>query len=107
MTKGLKPVMTIDVWEHAYYIDYRNRRADFIKSYWELIDWDKVADRIFPANTTAPPATTYMIRPRAIPKAASHPARHSKTSRTTGMPRLRTLQGFLQDRGREIGDQEN
>lgn len=48
MTKGLKPVMTIDVWEHAYYIDYRNRRADFIKSYWELIDWDKVADRIFP-----------------------------------------------------------
>ena len=35
MTKGLKPVMTIDVWEHAYYIDYRNRRADFIKSYWE------------------------------------------------------------------------
>lgn len=59
MTKGLKPVMTIDVWEHAYYIDYRNRRADFIKSYWELIDWDKVADRIFPANTTAPPATTY------------------------------------------------
>ena len=48
MTKGLKPVMTIDVWEHAYYIDYRNRRADFIKSYWELIDWDKVADRVFP-----------------------------------------------------------
>ena len=45
---GMKPLMCFDVWEHAYYIDYRNRRADFIKSYWELIDWDKVADRIFP-----------------------------------------------------------
>ena len=48
LTKGLTPLLTFDVWEHAYYIDYRNRRADFIKSYWELIDWDKVADRIFP-----------------------------------------------------------
>ena len=44
MTKGLKPVMTIDVWEHAYYIDYRNRRADFIKSYWELTACDYVYD---------------------------------------------------------------
>lgn len=50
LTKGLKPIMGIDVWEHAYYIDYRNRRADFIKSYWELVDWDKVADRCFPKS---------------------------------------------------------
>ena len=48
MTKGLRPLMTIDVWEHAYYIDYRNRRAEFIKMFWELIDWNKVADRCFP-----------------------------------------------------------
>ena len=48
LTTDATPLMTVDVWEHAYYIDYRNRRADFIKSYWELIDWDKVADRIFP-----------------------------------------------------------
>jgi Fe-Mn family superoxide dismutase len=44
--KGLKPLLTCDVWEHAYYIDYRNRRADYVKSFWDLIDWDKVASRL-------------------------------------------------------------
>ena len=48
LTDGLRPVMTIDVWEHAYYIDYRNRRADFVAAFWELIDWRKVADRCIP-----------------------------------------------------------
>ena len=38
---NLNPLMCIDVWEHAYYIDYRNRRADFIKNYMDLVDWDK------------------------------------------------------------------
>ena len=42
------------VFKSFSYIDYRNRRADFIKSYWELIDWDKVADRIFPLYTAPP-----------------------------------------------------
>ena len=42
---GLTPLMTMDVWEHAYYIDYRNRRADSIKATWEIIDWKKVAER--------------------------------------------------------------
>lgn len=46
LIKNLKPVMTIDVWEHAYYIDYRNRRADFVKAFWGLVDWDKVAGRL-------------------------------------------------------------
>lgn len=50
MTRGMRPLMTLDVWEHAYYIDYRNRRADFIKAYWELIDWEQVAERCFPAK---------------------------------------------------------
>ena len=46
LTKLLKPLMTVDVWEHAYYIDYRNRRADFIKAFWAIVDWDKVAERL-------------------------------------------------------------
>ncbi len=42
---GMTPLMTMDVWEHAYYIDYRNRRADSIKATWELIDWETVESR--------------------------------------------------------------
>lgn len=39
------PLLAIDVWEHAYYIDYRNRRADAITALWEVIDWRKVSER--------------------------------------------------------------
>lgn len=46
MTKGMKPLLTVDVWEHAYYIDYRNRRAEFVKNWWDLVDWQKVAERL-------------------------------------------------------------
>ena len=46
MRAGYKPLMTIDVWEHAYYIDYRNRRAEFIEKCWGLINWQKVAQRM-------------------------------------------------------------
>jgi Fe-Mn family superoxide dismutase len=45
LRKGLKPIMTCDLWEHAYYIDYRNRRPDYIKSFWEILDWELVAKR--------------------------------------------------------------
>ena len=50
--QGLNPLLVLDVWEHAYYIDYRNRRADFIKDWWSLVDWRK-AERRLKANTTA------------------------------------------------------
>lgn len=42
---GMKPLLCIDVWEHAYYIDYRNRRADAVNAIWPLIDWKVVEQR--------------------------------------------------------------
>ena len=43
--EGMRPLMCIDVWEHAYYLDYQNRRADYVNNFWYLIDWDKVEHR--------------------------------------------------------------
>ena len=45
LKKGLTPIMTCDVWEHAYYIDYRNKRADFIAGFWDILDWGIVEKR--------------------------------------------------------------
>lgn len=45
MTSGLIPLLTFDVWEHAYYLDYQNRRVDALKGLWDIVDWDVVAER--------------------------------------------------------------
>ena len=46
ITKGLKPLLTMDVWEHAYYIDYRNRRAAHLQALWQIINWEEVERRL-------------------------------------------------------------
>ncbi len=43
MTSGQKALLTCDVWEHAYYIDYRNARPKYVESFWNLVNWDYVA----------------------------------------------------------------
>ena len=46
VTQGLKPLLTFDVWEHAYYLDYQNRRAAHLESLWQIVDWSVIVERL-------------------------------------------------------------
>ncbi len=45
LRNGMTPILTCDVWEHAYYLDYQNKRPDYIQKFWNCIDWDIVGKR--------------------------------------------------------------
>jgi superoxide dismutase, Fe-Mn family len=52
MTSGKVPLLTCDMWEHAYYIDYRNEKAKYENAFWSLVNWDFVADNYVKADTS-------------------------------------------------------
>ena len=52
LTRNMNPLLCIDVWEHAYYLDYQNRRADYVTNYWHLINWEKVECRMMRDDCT-------------------------------------------------------
>ena len=68
LREGKKPILTCDVWEHAYYIDYRNDRGKYLQHFWPLVNWEFVAENL---STAAPVAGTRANMRAGWPKPAA------------------------------------
>ena len=69
-TTGLTPLLGIDVWEHAYYLQYRNVRPDYLREIWKVVNWQNVSERLAAAQARKPPGQAWKAgggSPPAVP----------------------------------------